>query len=1305
MKTLRPTPTASGRFTCRALLGRLRNVPALLCLAGGLLTTAATTVHAQSAANGEALYNRVIVSGKNSCSNAACHGAVRDDSITSRGANANVIKAAFVTKSKMTFLNGVVSDAEVNDLAAYISGAFGTTPTYIAITATPAASVSATTLSFASQNVNTTSAAQTVTLTNAASATGALNLSAISTTSGSDFTVSGGTCTATTSLAAGASCTVGVVFRPTAAGTRNGTLTIAHNGANGRSDVSLSGTGVSQSPAVSLSPTTLTFSSAVATASSPLRVTVSNTGTGTLTLSSLTLGGSQASDFRLAGSSTCAANGSVAGGSSCVIDVVFTPGAVGARNGVLTIAHNATGSPSTVTLAGTGTATPQPGIALNATEIDLGSQVVGVTSSARTVTLTNSGAASLTLGSIATSGTHSSEFVLGGTCTANATLAANASCTVTVAMRPLTLGSKLATLSIASNAPTGTATVALRGTSVNTPAPEIGLSQVAVGFGSVTFGTRSMARPVTLTNIGTAALAISSIASTSSEFVVTHNCPASLAVDAACTLSIVYTPVAANSAESVLITTNAVSSPNSIVLTGWGTTASMPVLSWQPNVTALAFGSTVVGVSSASQSLTLVNNGPGAVTLNSLGVAGADAASFALASSSTCRAGASIDASSSCTVVVTFVPGSTGAKTANLQIASSGTTPGDIALTGSGASPGTGNGTLTVSQTTLDFSSVGVVAGQTSSPITLSVSNGSAAPVTISSIRASGPFGIATATSNSCPTGSSTLAPGGACNVAVVYTPTASGASSGTLTIVTSTNQTLEVALVGQANASSTRLIWQPSTSSLAFSSTVVGATSAAQTLTLSNQGPGAATLSAFRLSGTDAAAFVKASSSTCQANASLAAGSTCTIVLNFAPTATGAKTATLRVESNATAPGDVVLSGTGSSASTSSGTLSVDTSTFDFGSGVALGQTSPAMNVVVRNNNVAAVSLSKVEITGQFRISSNNCPASPSAIAVNATCTLGVAYAPTSTGAATGSLTLTTASNQVLVVSLRGSVPTSATTPVLVWTPNGISTLSFDATAVGQTSATKTMSLINQGQGVVNFTAIEPDGTDKSSFAVEAGSTCSTGTPLPVGNSCTVLVSFKPGANGVKNASLRIASNASAPPTLTLVGEGTGGSGGGDDGSGGGNTGSGSLSVDASALDFMAAINGASQPRMIQVSNSGSDAVTLSGMGTTGPFQVVGSASNGCANPQVLAAGASCTVSVVFNGPRQAGRSTGRLTIPTTNGESRVVSLSGTAILTNAGSGDSAEEEGGGALGPFWLALMALAVFASAYARRRGAA
>jgi len=1243
---------------------------------------------AQSATNGETVYGRTIVSGVKSC--LACHGTPQEDPVIARGANAAKIKAAVMSQARMMPLNGFISDSEFNDLAAYIGKTLGLTPTYLAVTAAPGVSLSTTTLSFASQNVGTTSTAQTVTVSNAANATAAIAFTGISTTAGSDFAVSGGTCSTSAMVAAGGSCTVSVTFRPGAAGTRNGTLTLAHNGANGKSEVSLSGNGVSTTPAVSVSPSALTFSSVVGTAASPLRSTISNTGSGNLVLSSLTFGGTNASDFSLAGSSTCAANTSIAGGSSCVVDVVFTPGATGSRSATLTVAHNATGSPTGIALVGTGTSVPQPGIALDATSLDLGNQVVEMQSAARTLTLTNSGAAALTLGSLTLAGADPASFVLGGTCTAGSSVAARGTCSITVAMKPLTLGTKTAVLNIASNAPTGTVAVALRGVSVRTPAPEVGLSQASLDFGTVTFGVPSIARTVTLTNIGTAAMSVTRIASTSTEFAVTHNCPASLAVAASCVISVTFTPVSANAAESVFITTNAISSPNSIVLTGLGTRATLPTLAWQPAASALSFASTVVGVTSASQSLTLVNRGPGAALISSLGVAGADAASFAVGAGSTCRAGVSLDVNASCTVVVSFVPGSTGAKTANLQVASNGTPPGDVILSGSGASPSTGSGTITVSPTTLDFSSIGVVAGQTSSSLTVSVSNGSAASVTVSRIAVSGQFSIVSASSGNCASSGVTLPPGGSCNVAVVFAPTSAGSATGTLSFTTTSNQTVDVTLRGQANAATPRLAWQGGTTSLAFSSTTVGQTSASQTLTLSNPGTVAAVLSGITLSGPDAAAFAIASASTCKAGLSLGANGTCTVVLSFAPASQGAKSATLKVESNATSPGDVVLSGSGMAASPGNGMLALDKTVLDFsGASVDIGQTSAPLAVTVSNGNVAAVTLSKVEVSGPFAVTASTCPVSSTPIGVNASCTVSVAFVPTVSGTSSGNLTLTTATNQVLVLPLRGL--STAPAPVLAWQAGGATTLQFDSTEVGRTSASKSVTLMNQGPGAVNFTAIGAEGGDAAQFSVTSSSTCRTGTSLAQGASCQVVVAFVPTSAGNKSASLRIASNATAPATMGLAGVATSSG-----------TATGSLWVDFSSLGFMAGNGRPSAPQTLTVKNLGAGPLTLSNIGTSGPFQVVNSMSGGCSVPQQLAAGASCVLSVVFNAPHGAGDSPGTLVIESAAGESRSVGLSGRSFVTNVGSSRDDGEEGGGALGPWALLALALAVAALERCRRR---
>ncbi|MFD5759494.1 discoidin domain-containing protein [Streptomyces sp. NPDC127044] len=91
-------------------------------------------------------------------------------------------------------------------------------------------------LTFADQAVNTTSAAQSVTVTNSGAATASIT----GVTAGGDFAQ---TNTCGTALAAGANCTVSVTFGPTASGTRTGTLTLTGDQSNNPTTVALSGTG------------------------------------------------------------------------------------------------------------------------------------------------------------------------------------------------------------------------------------------------------------------------------------------------------------------------------------------------------------------------------------------------------------------------------------------------------------------------------------------------------------------------------------------------------------------------------------------------------------------------------------------------------------------------------------------------------------------------------------------------------------------------------------------------------------------------------------------------------------------------------------------------------------------------------------------------------------------------------------------------------------------------------------------------------------------------------------------------------
>jgi hypothetical protein len=800
-------------------------------LLAGLLAAAAAWVtapaFAQDAANGKMLYTTALVAGKQSCGSSACHGALPANPLNriANGTSASNIKGIISTNTQMAFLQGKLTDAQLNDLTAYIAQQLGRTPSYLPVTPMPAPSVSPPSITFTSQALGTTSTAQTFSVNNSVGAGAALVIGSIGLTAGSDYTVSGGTCAVGTSLAAGTACSVTVTFKPTLAGTRSATLTVGHNGSTGGSTASLSGTGVDSSPTVTLSPTALSFAQTVGTRSDPLRVTLGNSGTAALTVNTLAVSGAQASEFAIGSASTCKAGTSVAAGSNCFVELSFTPAATGARAATLAIGHSASSTAATVSLTGTGNASAQPGLALDTIVLDLGAQGLATMGAARTATVTNNGQADLKISQISATGTNAADIVLGGSCTVGTPVAPAATCTVTVALKPSALGPRSASVEIASNAPGGTAALSVGGVGIASPAPELTLSQPSIGFGTVTMGTASLPRSVTLANTGSAALQITSIQSSSTEFKASHDCAASLAPGAGCKLTVTYSPTSANAAESVTITSNAFSSPNSVVLTGLGSTATLPVLAWSGGTNSLQFAATEVGKTLAGDPLTLVNNGPGSVTVSSIGTAGAQADAFSVGGG-TCLGGVTLAVGASCTVIVSFVPDVAGVRNAVLLVASSGSNPPDVALSGSGVSGSTGGGgttppdtggggggttpatgTLAVSPSTLDYRSLTVLTGGRSEPLTVRISNSSATSATIASVTTTARFIVESGTAtDACPGVPWTLAAGASCTVTVVFAPGTGGAMTGTLKVMSATGQATEVQLSAQAQTVSTNV-------------------------------------------------------------------------------------------------------------------------------------------------------------------------------------------------------------------------------------------------------------------------------------------------------------------------------------------------------------------------------------------------------------------------------------------------------------------------------------------------------------------
>jgi sugar lactone lactonase YvrE len=209
-------------------------------------------------------------------------------------------------------------------------------------------------------------------------------------------------------------------------------------------------------PFVALSASTLAFSSQpVGGTSAPQTITLTNTGYAQLNLAGINITGDNSGDF--AYTSTC--GGTLAAAQNCTISVAFTPTAGGTRTGMLTVTDNASDSPQTVSLSGTGTG---PGINLSPSSVSFGNQLVGTTSPVQTVTLTNSGTATLNISAVTISGTNSGDFSRTNHC--GATVAAGLSCMIDVTFTPTATGSRTATLSVSSDAYGSPHTVVLSGT-------------------------------------------------------------------------------------------------------------------------------------------------------------------------------------------------------------------------------------------------------------------------------------------------------------------------------------------------------------------------------------------------------------------------------------------------------------------------------------------------------------------------------------------------------------------------------------------------------------------------------------------------------------------------------------------------------------------------------------------------------------------------------------------------------------------------------------------------------------------------
>jgi len=153
-------------------------------------------------------------------------------------------------------------------------------------------------------------------------------------------------------LAPGTSANFTAAFKPTAASSVSGNITVTSNATDSSMPIALTGTGEAAVPQLTANPTSLSFGNTTVGSSNVKQVTVTNTGNVSTTISSAAVAGT---GFSLSGSGSSVA---LNPGQSETYTVNFDPKSAANDTGTFSIASNAPNSPMKIALSGTGVTSP-----------------------------------------------------------------------------------------------------------------------------------------------------------------------------------------------------------------------------------------------------------------------------------------------------------------------------------------------------------------------------------------------------------------------------------------------------------------------------------------------------------------------------------------------------------------------------------------------------------------------------------------------------------------------------------------------------------------------------------------------------------------------------------------------------------------------------------------------------------------------------------------------------------------------------------------------------------------------------------
>ena len=1118
------------------------------------------------------------------------------------------------------------------------------------------------------------SADKTITLTNtggvAAGSMSGAGLAVPFRFKGGSYPGTNGSCG--TTLASGASCTVVVVYNPTAIGTHTDAIEITYNNTVSvqTSTRNLSGTAV---PPASLSISdgpTYSYSTVPVGGTSEKTFTITNSGG---FIATDIVGSGLAAPFIFKGGNfpgtggSC--TGSLAAGGTCTMVVNFAPTVTGTQSDSIEIAYNdgVSAATSLRALQGIGALPASLSISDSPT-YNYGTVATGA-SKDKSFTVTNSGEVTATAmaetGLAAPFAFKGGAFPgTGGTCTS--TLAAAASCSVVVSYAPTSTGNHSDSIDLSYNngLSVQVANRALQG--VGAAPALLTLSDApAYNYGSVAIGGTKL-KTFTVSNTGGVSSTSMAGLTLSAPFSFRGGsypgtggtCTSVLSPGATCLLVIAYSPSAAETSTitaGVSYFNGAINSSVSLTIEGTGVNPANLTISDGPSY---SFG-TLPNSASQDKTFTVTNSGD---VMASTIVGSGLAAPFSFkggnypGTGGTC--GASLNAAASCTIVVNFNPTATGSYSDTIELAYNTGATDTVAnrlLQGNGALPAS----LAISDgPSYNF---GTLANGSNTDKTFTVSNSGGVPATgIVGTGLGSPFffkgGNYPGTGGTC---GATIAATAQCTIVVVYSPSSLGNHTDAIELgyndgLSSQTQTRNVSGTS-VNPASLTLSDSPSYD---FGSKAIGSTSE-KTITVTNGGDfvassmaGAGLAAPFTFKG----GSYPGTGGTC--TGTLNGGGSCTIVVTFAPTSTGSQSDTVEVNYFNGASNQVagrLLQGTGAQPAS---LLISDGPSYDFGT-VANGAVKEKSFTVSNTGGISATTMTGSGLAAPYTFKGGSYPGTGgtcgATLSASGTCTLIVVLNPTASGTHTDSIELGYENGLGLQQSTRQMTATSVT-PASLSISDG-PTYNFGTIATGA-SAERAFTVTNSGQfaaATLVGSGLAAPFTFKGGNYPGTGGTC--GSTLLGSASCVVVVSYSPTTVGTHSDTIDLNYDTGAAAALAQRNiQGVGAL-------------PGSLVIsDGPTYDFGTLANGSNAEKTFTVTNSGGVGVTsLTGGGLSTPYSFKGGSYPGAGGTcgTSLASGATCTLKVVYS-PVAIGTQTDSIDLTYNDGAAAATSnrnLTGKAV------------------------------------------